>query len=102
MGSFDTTINVPDMKKLPLKLSSIVMASQRVPNAQKKVVSPLVRDGQELIPNVPHVFRQDQHLYFLYEVYDPSRGQGQAATTTAPADNGGLGKRAGDRGAFAC
>jgi VWFA-related protein len=93
MGSFDTTLNVPDMKKLPLKLSSIVMASQRVPNTQKRVVNPLVRDGQELIPNIPHVFRQDQHLYFLYEVYDPSRGKGETTTTAAPADNGGLGKR---------
>jgi hypothetical protein len=27
------------------------------------------------VPNVSHVFRQDQHLYFLYEVYDP-KGSG--------------------------
>jgi hypothetical protein len=56
-----------------LKLSSIVLSSQRVPNTAKKTVSPLVRDGVEWIPNVPHVFRQDQHLYFLYEVYDPAK-----------------------------
>jgi VWFA-related protein len=30
MGSFETDLNVPDMKKSPMKLSSIVMASQRV------------------------------------------------------------------------
>jgi hypothetical protein len=33
--------------------------------------SPLVRNGQEYVPNISHVFRQDQHLYLLYEIYDP-------------------------------
>ncbi len=73
MGSFETDLQVPDLKKTPLKLSSIVLASQRAPNTDKRSISPLVRDGFEWIPNLPHVFRQDQHLYFLYEVYDPSR-----------------------------
>ena len=72
MGSFETDINVPDQRKMPLKLSSVVLASQRVPNSDKKAASPLVRDGVEFVPNLPHVFRQDQHLYLLYEVYDPS------------------------------
>ena len=90
MGSFETTLNVPDMKRLPLKLSSIVLASQRIANANKRAVSPLVRDGQELVPNIPHVFRQDQHLYFLYEVYDPAKQKGEpAAAETGP----GLGRR---------
>ena len=32
-----------------------------------------------------HVFRQDQHLYFLYEVYDPSRlKSGEAAPAASP------------------
>jgi hypothetical protein len=30
-----------------------------------------VRDGNELVPNVTHVFATGQHLYFYYEVYDP-------------------------------
>ena len=77
MGSFETDIQVPDMKKMPLKLSSVVMSSQRTPNTCKKdAIDPLVRDGQEWVPNVPHVVRQDQHLYFLYEVYSPAPGQG--------------------------
>jgi len=82
---------VPDLKKTPLKLSSIVLSSQRVPNTAKKTVSPLVRDGVEWIPNVPHVFRQDQHLYFLYEVYDPARQKG----SPAPASSPGLTRREG-------
>jgi VWFA-related protein len=85
MGSFETDIQVPDMKKTPLKLSSIVMSSQRTPNTQKKVVDPLVRDGQEWVPNVPHVFRQDQHLFFLYEVYSPTKDKDSTGATTVAA-----------------
>lgn len=72
MGSFETDLRVPDLKKVPLKMSSVVIASQTVP-AGKKQDNLLVRDGRELVPNLPHVFRQDQHLYLLYEVYDPGR-----------------------------
>jgi VWFA-related protein len=89
MGSFETDLQVPDLKKVPLKLSSIVLASQRVPNTAKKTVSPLVRDGVEWIPNVPHVFRQDQHLYFLYEVYDPAKQK----SAPEPASSPGLTRR---------
>jgi VWFA-related protein len=81
MGSFETDIQVPDMKKTPLKLSSVVMSSQRTPNTVKKTIDPLVRDGQEWVPNVSHVFRQDQHLFFLYEVYSPAKEKD--ATQTA-------------------
>jgi VWFA-related protein len=82
MGSFETDINVPDLRKAPLKLSSVVLASQRVPNTNKKDLSPLVRDGVEFVPNLPHVFRQDQHLYLLYEVYDPSHAGATGADTS--------------------
>ncbi len=84
MGSFETDITVPDLKKVPLKMSSVVLASQRMP-AGKKQDSPLVRDGQQLVPNLPHVFRQDQHLYLLYEVYDPAHATAAPAATGAPA-----------------
>jgi len=70
MGSFETDINVPDLRKVPLKMSSVVLASQRIP-APKHDDNPMVHDGEELVPNLPHVFRQNQHLYFLYEVYSP-------------------------------
>lgn len=70
MGSFEADIVLPDLKKMPLKLSSIVLASQRRPSKKN---DPLVREGQEYVPNISHVFRQNQQLYLLYEVYDPSR-----------------------------
>jgi VWFA-related protein len=90
MGSFETDLTVPDLKKVPLKMSSVVLASQRMP-ANKKQDSPLVRDGQQLVPNLPHVFRQDQHMYLLYEVYDPAHataaqaGGAAASSGAAPA-----------------
>ena len=91
MGSFETDIQVPDLKKSPLKLSSVVLASQRTPNTEKNAASPLVRDGLEWVPNIAHVFRQDQHLYFLYEVYDPTKEK----RGTEPAGSPGLGRRVG-------
>jgi hypothetical protein len=84
MGTFETDVTVPDMKKTAgLKLSSIVMSSQRTPDKDKKTVDPLVQDGVEWVPNVPHVFRQDQHLYFLYEVYNPTKDKDQTAAPAA-------------------
>ena len=91
MGSFETDIRVPDLKKIPLKLSSVVLASQRTPNTTKNSKNLLVRDGLEWVPNVPHIFRQDQHLYFLYEVYDPAKQKGAADPAASP----GLGRREG-------
>ncbi|MGA8089907.1 MAG: VWA domain-containing protein [Terracidiphilus sp.] len=86
MGSFEADITLPDMKKQPLKMSSIVLASTR--QASKKT-SPLVRAGEEYIPNISHVFRQNQHLYLLYEVYGPTKeklAQGQPKGTKAGID----------------
>jgi VWFA-related protein len=78
MGSFEAEITLPDMKKSPLKLSSIVLASMRQPS---KKDTPLVRGGEEYVPNISHVFRQDQHLYLLYEIYGPAK---EKAADNAP------------------
>jgi VWFA-related protein len=86
MGSFEADITLPDMKKQPLKISSIVLASARQPS---KKSSPLVRAGEEYIPNISHVFRQNQHLYLLYEVYGPAKeklAEGQPKGTRAGID----------------
>ena len=91
MGSFETDLNVPDLKKLPMKLSSVVLASQRTTNNTKNTPNLLVRDGLEYVPNIAHVFRQDQHLYFLYEVYDPSKEKDAPQPAAAP----GLERRVG-------
>ncbi len=96
MGSFETDVHIPDLRKSPLKLSSVVLSSQRVPaNNRKNSGNPLVRDQTELVPNIAHVFTPDQHLYLQYEIYDPSKGKiavqaqppaaGQTATPAAAA-----------------
>ena len=72
MGSFEAEITLPEMKKAPLNMSSIVLASLRQPS---KKDTPLVRGGEEYVPNISHVFRQDQHLYLLYEIYSPAHAK---------------------------
>ncbi len=91
MGSFETDIQVPDLRKVSMKMSSVVLASQRVPNPRKDSPNPLIRDGVEWVPNVAHVFRQDGHLYLLYEVYDPTRPKGEPEPAASP----GLTRRGG-------
>jgi len=75
MGSFETDIEVPDLKAQPLKMSSVVLASQIQPARVKTSanLNPLVHDGSEIIPNITHVFSAAQHLLLYYEVYDPAR-----------------------------
>src|SRR3984885_2611752 len=86
MGSFVADITLPEMKKAPLKMSSILLASVREPSKKN---TPLVRAGEEHIPNISHVFRQNQHLYLLYEVYGPAKqklAEGQPRGTKAGID----------------
>ncbi|HUN89604.1 MAG TPA: VWA domain-containing protein [Terriglobales bacterium] len=93
VGSFETDLAIPDFKKTPLKVSAVVLGNQLQTAPKKKSDNPLVRDGQELIPNVTHVFAADQKLYFYYEVYEPARdtrevqGTGKAAAATPAPKN---------------
>jgi len=73
MGSFETDLEIPDLKSQPIKMSSIVLATQLQAAEKKAAPNPLIRDGQEIIPNVTHVFSAGQHLLLYYEVYDPGR-----------------------------
>jgi VWFA-related protein len=73
MGSFETDIDVPDLKSQPLKMSSVVLASQTQPAKKNAGPNPLVHDGSEIIPSITHVFSATQHLLLYYEVYDPAQ-----------------------------
>jgi len=84
MGSFIAEVTLPDLKKAPLKMSSILLSSQLEPSKKQ---DPTVRNGEEFVPNISHVFRQDQHLYLLYEIYDPAKEK--------PADNAPKGTKPG-------
>ena len=48
-GSFETNIAVPDLKSVPLKVSSVVVSNQKQPAKRKN--NPLVRDGSEIVPS---------------------------------------------------
>ena len=72
MGSFEADITLPDMKKAAAE-DEFDCAGLAARQPSKQDIDPLVRDGEEYVPNISHVFRQDQHLYLLYEVYDPAR-----------------------------
>lgn len=90
LGSFETDVIVPDLGRAPLKMSSIVLGNQRIPIAGKKEgPNPLQQDGMELVQNVMHVFRTDQHLYLQYEVYDPGKRKEPPPTPPAAGAAGG-------------
>jgi VWFA-related protein len=89
MGSFETDLDVPDLKSQPLKMSSIVIASQLQPAKKSSGSNPLIRDGLEIIPNVTHVFSSAQHLRLYYEIYDPGRSSA-AQGSGAGSGNAGI------------
>jgi VWFA-related protein len=76
IGSFETDVRIPDLRKTPLRMSSVVLSNQRVPSTQKKkTFQPLASEQAELVPSVTHVFTQDQQLYLQYEVYDAAKSK---------------------------
>jgi VWFA-related protein len=83
MGTFETPVIVPELKKAPVKVSSLVLSTQLQNAGNRKTVSPLVRDGVELLPNLTHIVSRDQKLYFYYEVYDPASESGSPQVRTS-------------------
>lgn len=81
IGTYLKQFTVPNlMRAAGLPISSVVLASQRIPlgsalfNAQKSAagdaVNPLVGDGLELLPSVTHVFSPRQSLYIYLQAYE--------------------------------
>jgi len=88
MGSFETDVQIPDLRKAPLRMSSVILSSLRAPvtgSTKKNAGNPLIEDQTQLVPNVTHVFTRDQHLYLKYEIYDAQKGKIAAAAPAAPA-----------------
>ena len=84
LGSFETDLTIPEFKSVPVKMSSVVLASQLQPFAGKrKGDNPLVRDGSELIPSVTRVFSSGQHLYLYFEVYDAAKPSASSDSKTS-------------------
>ena len=90
MGTFETKFTVPDLTtdNRYLPISSVILSNQRekmsnaVGNAggDRRLfnMSPLVRDGEKLVPSVTRVFRKDQEMFVFLEAYQPN------AETTRP------------------
>ncbi len=72
MGSFEAPVVVPELKQAPLKMSSVAFGTQIQPAPPKASATPLIHDGEQLVPNVTHVVGRDQKMFFFYEVYDPA------------------------------
>ena len=70
-GSFEAPVIVPELKTAPLKVSSVVLSTQVQP-AKEKSQSPLIKNGEQIVPNLTHIVGADQKMFFYYEVYDPS------------------------------
>jgi VWFA-related protein len=93
IGSFETDITVPDLKKgkLPVRLSSIVLGNQLLPaQGKRSAQNPLVYDGKQILPNIAHVFSSDQNLYLHYEVYDPAKPKEEVKTADGKKANAHL------------
>ena len=71
MGSFEAPVIVPELKQSSLKVSSVVLSTQRQASTAGKSDNPLVRNGEQLVPNLTHIVGKDQKMYFYYEVYEP-------------------------------
>jgi VWFA-related protein len=90
MGSFETDFVVPDLKTTPVKMSSILMASQLQTAPKKDAANPLVRNGEVVVPSVTRVFSANQHLYLYYEVYDAGKETAPAAGNAPKGEKPGV------------
>ncbi len=91
MGSFETSLTVPNLKKAPLKLSAVVLSTQRGPVGKQKQ-NPLAQGNTQLLPNLAHVFTPDQQLTFYFEVYEPAK-QKRSDEPGAPSSRSEGGKK---------
>jgi hypothetical protein len=73
VGTFESDVVIPDLRKEKMKMSSVMLSSQKVPAGKKSQANPLVSNGEEIIPNIAHVFTPEQSMTLYYEVYDPAK-----------------------------
>ena len=77
VGSFETGLFVPDLRRAPLKVSSVTLSTQLRPvDGRQRTENPLVREGVEILPSLTHVVDRAQKMYFYYEVYEPESAAG--------------------------
>ena len=91
IGTYLTTFVVPNLNKEEQRvpISTVVLSSQTVPldealyNAGKdkgraaQAASPLVENGQKLIPSVTHVFNRNKDMYVYLQAYQQGTDKAQ-------------------------
>jgi VWFA-related protein len=90
IGTYMMKFTVPNLNKEEkrIPISSVVIGSQRIAfnealyNAAKdkgksEMISPLVQDGQKLLPSVTRVFSRTKDLYIYLQAYEPTATQTQ-------------------------
>jgi VWFA-related protein len=94
MGTFETKFVVPDLTtdNRYLPISSVILSNQleKMSNAVGSAgpdrrlfnFSPLVRNGEKLVPSVTRVFRKDQQMYVFLEAYQPTAENTQPMVAT--------------------
>jgi VWFA-related protein len=82
MGSFEAPVVVPELKQAPLKVSSVLLSTQ-MQAAKDTKDNPLIRNGEQLVPNLTHIIGKDQRMFFYYEVYDPGSAENLPAVRTS-------------------
>jgi VWFA-related protein len=85
IGSYEADVVVPDLSRSSVKVSTVVFGTQVRTAVKRAEQTPLVRGGQQLVPNLAHVASIAQPLYFYYEVYDAA--QAKAASGQVPGGN---------------
>ena len=93
MGSFESSLNLPDLEPGNLNLSSVVISNQAATAGKKhqearqhgrRARSILTVGRKNLLPSVTNVFRRDQALYVYCESYGPGTDPPAAAPKAQP------------------
>jgi VWFA-related protein len=87
IGTFQTTFRIPNLNKeqRQVPISSVILSSKRIAHADalynisKKMAaenaSPLVQDGQKLIPSVTRVFSKARPIWVYLQAYEQGKQQ---------------------------
>ena len=93
MGSFETDVTIPDLRKAPLRMSSVVLANQRVPasgRGNKKGLHPLVQNQTGARAKHHARFYAATNIYICSTKSTTRRISAKKAASTAGAGNSAL------------
>ena len=83
IGSFESDFVVPDLKRAPVKVSSVVLGTQTQPVTERNAVSPLARNGTLLVPSLTHVVSTETAAVLLLRGLRSGRAVGSPRLLTS-------------------